>query len=297
VHLQLYSQEGQKVGAQIQVSTMDIDTAHPPGVAFMADGGFLVTWLNLRGTDRICAQRFNSEGSKKGPEFIVNTTTGFHERPMVTHLAEGTAVGNCAVAWTMDPSAIGGGALRLRIFDFEGVPLSDEIRPNLFGGESDITLLPDGGFVVARVSRGQQDDIGVEMSTVEVNIFEGDGTSNIEFGASGGRHINCSSPALASFQNGRFVTAWVQKRSDTFETSPVVNATVMSRDGHVSEIVQVSSATAAHRPSVCAAAVFGSETGDHVFVVWADDSGSGGDASDFGIHRRILEVSSSGGLS
>jgi hypothetical protein len=76
VKLQRFNQDGQPSGSEIQVSTTDVDPTHRPAITGMIDGGFLVSWMDARPDQRIRrAQRFSFDGSKKGPEFRVNTTT------------------------------------------------------------------------------------------------------------------------------------------------------------------------------------------------------------------------------
>ena len=97
--------------------------------------------MDARSNQRIRAQRFSFDGSKKGPEFRVNTTDGFHHAPIATRLVNG----NYVIAWRSDPSPPGGGALILRIFDLAGSPIVGETRPNLSGftGQKAMTFLDD----------------------------------------------------------------------------------------------------------------------------------------------------------
>ena len=48
VKLQKFDRDGQKSGPEIQVSTTDVDPNHPPAIAGMVDGGFLVAWVDAR---------------------------------------------------------------------------------------------------------------------------------------------------------------------------------------------------------------------------------------------------------
>jgi hypothetical protein len=190
----------------------------------MIDGGFLVSWMDARSNQRIRAQRFSFDGSKKGPEFRVNTTDGFHQAPIATRLVNG----NYVIAWRSDPSPPGGGALIFRIFDLAGSPIVGETRPNLSGftGQKAMTFLDDNDrFVIAHVRGLGNSDIGVAKSAVEANVFEPNGASaNIPIFATSGQEINSSSPTLAPLPGGQFLLAWVHKRADTFATIPSVKA-------------------------------------------------------------------------
>ena len=67
-------------------------------VDLAADGGFVVTWANIRnenggGVWDIYARPFNPDGSAAGDEILVNQTARQHQsrprRPEVAHLAGG----------------------------------------------------------------------------------------------------------------------------------------------------------------------------------------------------------------
>lgn len=136
---QVYNIEGHPRGERVVVSDVDVDATYPPQLALMGDGGFLVVWLALSRTDRVRAARFSPEGLPAAAAFTVNTTDGLHRRPMVTRLQDF----NYVVGWELD-SAIGDGALRLRIFNFAGDPLSAEIAADADGGEAAIDFVAGG---------------------------------------------------------------------------------------------------------------------------------------------------------
>jgi hypothetical protein len=297
VKLQRFNLDGQKSGPEIQVSMTDVDPKDRPAITGIIDGGFLVTWMDARSDQRIRAQRFGFDGSKKGDEFRVNTTDGFHEAPIATRLVNG----NYVIAWRSDPAPPGGGALIFRIFDLEGSQVVGETRPNLSGftGQKAMTLLDNGRFVIAHVRGLGDSDIGVTKSAVHANVFEPNGASaNIPIFATSGQEINSSSPTLAPLPGGRFLLAWVQKRADTFATTPSVRARVFSdsQGESVGQEVEVNTATTGDRFSVCAATIFAPGEGEAAFVAWADDSRTGGDTSDFAVRGRVLPILASGGL-
>jgi hypothetical protein len=297
VKLQRFNLDGQKSAPEIQVSTTDVDPKHRPAIVGMIDGGFLVTWMDARSDQRIRAQRFGFDGSKKGDEFRVNTSDGFHEAPIATRLVDG----NYVIAWRSDPAPPGGGALVFRIFDLEGSQVVGETRPNLSGftGQKAMTLLDNGRFVIAHIRGLGESDIGVAKSAVHVNVFEPNGASaNIPIFATSGQEINSSSPTLAPLLGGRFLLAWVQKRADTFATTPSVRARVFSgsQGESVGQEVEVNTTATGDRFSVCAATIFAPGEGEAALVAWADDSRIGGDTSDLAVRGRVLPILASGGL-
>ncbi|MGW7099695.1 hypothetical protein [Streptomyces sp. NPDC054838] len=287
---------GQKAGPEIQVSTTDIDPENRPSVTNMIDGGFVVTWADSRQDQRIRAQRFNDEGSKAGPEFTANVTEGFHRRPVATVLDDGRYV----IAWTDDPSGVEGGRLTFRVFDLDGSPQGDEIIlthvGGLFPGANSMTLLDNGGFVVASINATTLSGLGVQQSTVVANIFEADGTERTSVSVGPPRDFNRSWPAVAPLTGGRFLLSWVEKSATTVDTVPAVMAQVCSdSQGTLGEKVQVSTASIGDRFQVCAAtAVDGSS--EHAFVTWADDSRGDGDTSDFAVRGRAFRIDFPGSL-
>jgi hypothetical protein len=144
-----------------------------------------------------------------------------------------------------------------------------------------------------------ESDIGVAKSAVHVNVFEPNGASaNIPIFATSGQEINSSSPTLAPLLGGRFLLAWVQKRADTFATTPSVRARVFSgsQGESVGQEVEVNTTATGDRFSVCAATIFAPGEGEAALVAWADDSRIGGDTSDLAVRGRVLPILASGGL-
>jgi hypothetical protein len=300
VKLQRFRTDGQPSGSEIQVSNSEVDPKDRPAVTGMIDGGFLVSWLDRLPDRRIRAQRFSFDGAKKGPEFQVNTTEGFHEAPIATRLVGG----NYVIAWRSALGPPGGGALIFRIFDLEGAPVVGETKPNLTGftGQKAMTFLDDKDQFVIAYRRGLGD-----MSAVQADVFEPTGASaNIPFFAtSGEEEIEASSPTLAAVPGAqeeppsrRFLLGWVQKRADTVATTPSVRARVFSaiQGDSVGQEVQVNTTTTGDRFGACAAAIFTPEAGGTAFVAWVEDSRSGGDTPDLDVRGRVLPILPSGGL-
>jgi hypothetical protein len=292
---------GRPAGPEIQVSTTDVDTTDRPAINFMIDGGFLVSWIDARQDQRIRARRFDFDGSPEGEEFTLNPTEGFHEAPIATQLVDG----NYVIAWRSGFGPPGGGALVFRIFDLEGSPVVGEITPDLSGftGPKAMTLLDDGRFVIAHVRALGESDLGVPKNAVHANVFEPNGDSaNIPIFATGGQgEVNTSSPTIAPLPGGRFVLAWVQKRADTFATTPSVRARVFSGNqgesvGQEVEVTTTLDDPNVNRSSVRAATLFAFGESETAFVAWHDNSRTGGDTSDFAVRGRVLPILPSGGL-
>ncbi|WP_406009108.1 hypothetical protein OG440_25575 [Streptomyces sp. NBC_00637] len=282
--------DGHPAGPAVVVSE-DVDPEIRPSLAFMIDGGVLVTWAGPRADRRIRARRFGPEGNPATEELTINTTEGFHRTPAATILMDG----NWVVAWSTDPSSIGGDRLTLRFFDFEANAVTGEIQPNVghFTGVNGITLLDSGQFVVTNISRIADSDLGEPQTTVVANIFKPDGTKTVDFTAGSPKHFTRTSPALSRLPGGRFLMTWVEQSADTFETVPTVMAKICSEnEGSLSEKVQVSSAAPGRRFQTCASTAFGNGS-ESALITWADDSGLDGDTGS-GVRGRTFDVAAPG---
>ena len=294
VKLQRFDTSGQKVGAEIQVSTDDVDPDQRPAVTGMIDGGFVVVWIDARPDQRVRAQRFSVDGVKKGPELAVNTTEGFHRVPGATRLADG----NYVVSWMSDPSAPGGGVLVFRMFDLEGTPVSDEVTPNLSGfrGEKALAPLDDGGFVIVHVRRTGQSVIGVDESIVEAHIMDASGAAIVPFTVSTGRNLHTSFPAVAALPNKRFLATWVQKKADTTATTPTVRARVFSSAVESGPEVVISRAADGDRVAACVATKFNPAGASPSCLAWVESTNTAGGALNLDVRGRLMSASTNGTL-
>lgn len=122
---------GNPLGTEFIVNTFTLGTQLDPDVVGGPDGDFIAVWASA-GQDGngegIIAQRFASDGSRIGGEFIVNsTTTGSQSRPTVAR-APG---GNFVVTWEgphTDPFA----DIWARAFSSDGTADGSDLKLNQF---------------------------------------------------------------------------------------------------------------------------------------------------------------------
>ncbi|QKW06541.1 hypothetical protein HUT18_09125 [Streptomyces sp. NA04227] len=297
VKAQRLDQSRQRLGAEIAVSTDDVDPEHRPTVASLPDGGFLVVWVGSAQERRVRARRYGPDGAPVGAELAVNATAGFHERPVVTALGGG----GCVVAWVGAPG-VGGGRAVFRIFASDGTPVTGEVKPNLAGflGRSSKPAVaalhkpyvgPDGQlafrshFALAYVRAVSED-----TSKVYSAVYDGDGVEQVlPLPASEGTGITCDDPTVATLSNGRVLVAWTQKNAGA--AVPSVRARIVSDEfGAIGGEVTAESGTAADRFQVRAAAVFDGGEGNTAFLTWADRAGAAEDPSEFAVRGRLLTV-------
>lgn len=172
-----------KFGTEFLVNSTTADYQAAPSIVSLDTGRFVAAWqdTSASGGDpselAVRAQVFNADGSKRGPELLLNTTTlGVQVDVNLTALAGGrfVAVWTDSSGSSDDPSS---SAVRAQIFNEDGskvgveflVPfttLVDQHKPT-------ITTLTDGRFVVA-----WQDHSAEQESNIRGQIFDADGTRN-----------------------------------------------------------------------------------------------------------------------
>jgi type IX secretion system substrate protein len=128
IYGQLFSPNGTKLNTEFRLNTYSgVDSFTPLGNSVLPDSGFVVSWTNnFRDGSGTCivAQIFNSNGQKKGDEFIVNTyTMGNQNYPDVTYINNNSFI----ICWrgrNSDSNIYG------QIFDFDGIKTGTEFLIN-----------------------------------------------------------------------------------------------------------------------------------------------------------------------
>jgi Ca2+-binding RTX toxin-like protein len=276
---QIFNPDGTKAGPEMLVNTTWYDAQRDPKVATLTDGGFVVTWtstdvgseggLNVRG------QIFNGDGTPRGSEFLVDTTSGAQENAEVIGLADGRFV----VIW-QDTSASGGDtsgyAVRGQVFNADGTTSGGEFLVNT-GVEGyqfypAVTALADGGFAVTWWDYGAN---SVDGTDVRVQVYNTDGTPR-------GAEIlvnttSASMPSITTLADGRFVVVWHDGG---------IRAQVFNPDGTKSggEIAVSTTEAGLQWESAVTALPDG-----RFAVSWTDGSGSPDDPDDYAIRAQIID--------
>jgi T1SS-143 domain-containing protein len=151
VYFQRFDANGNKVGGEILANTLTGADQTDADVTALSGGSFLVSWSSQYSVDNepnVKAQILAADGSKIGPEFLLNTTTGnLQEKPAVAALNGGGFV----AVWE-SPDGNGDGIFGQR-FDATGAKVGGEFRVNttVAGHQEWPTVigLSDGGFLVS----------------------------------------------------------------------------------------------------------------------------------------------------
>lgn len=164
VRAQVYDPDGNAVGNEFLVPTETTGKQDGPAVAALANGRFVITWIDNSGqapdTDgsAIRAQVYNADGTPVGGEFVVNTTTtNTQVWPDIAALPGGGFV----IVWG-DSSQTGhdtdGTSIRGQQFDGSGNPVGGEFSVNATteGSQTnpELKVLTDGRFLVSYTSGG-----------------------------------------------------------------------------------------------------------------------------------------------
>ncbi len=143
---QQYNAAGVAVGGETLIS--DIGA---PALTALDTGGFVATWTSSADGNGlgISAQIYDANGTKVGPEFVVNSTTLYNQTdPDITTLADGSFIVTWASYWSDgNENGIVG-----QQFSAAGTAIGPEFRINsTYWGPQDkpsIEALAGGGFVV-----------------------------------------------------------------------------------------------------------------------------------------------------
>lgn len=206
-------------GGEFRVNTTTDNSQATSAITTLNDGGFVVSWssFNQDGSNNgIYAQRFNSDGTARGGEFQVNTTTTNSQTgSKIVTLADGGFV----VSWEsfgQDGSDYGIYAQR---YNANGETVGGEFRINTTTAfeqwEHTVTTLADGGFVVSWESFNQDGsgygiyaqrynaDSTVQGSEFRVNTT----TANFQ-----------ENPTITALADGGFVVSWMSFNQDAAST-------------------------------------------------------------------------------
>lgn len=171
------------------------------------DGDFVVVWDGPSGNDKaVFARRFNANGSPKGNEIVVDTTSNTEYAPDVAT----NSSGRFAVTWRDGADDL----LHARIYDGSGNPIGPAFK---------VDSAPNGQFVP---------NVGMDDSGNITFAFESNGAGGIIYrqydsngspnGASrvaGHDGVKEYAPSLSMNANGQFCIAWRDSNSNAWARS------------------------------------------------------------------------------
>jgi hypothetical protein len=190
-------------GTETKVNTTTSNNQKHPATDMDASGNFIVAWESLdQDSDGygIYAQRYNSDGTTNGSEFLVNTTTSNDQRFPAVAVDNN---GNFVIVWqSMDQDGDGWG-IYMQLYDNTGTVLSTEILIN--GTTTGQQRLPS----VAMDGNGNYTVTWDSDFDIYARAYDNTGSAlNTEFVVNTTTSDNQSYPDIAIDNSGNFVIVW-----------------------------------------------------------------------------------------
>ncbi|HVS63532.1 MAG TPA: hypothetical protein VMT85_08520 [Thermoanaerobaculia bacterium] len=155
IRARTHGPDGTPIGPDFQVNTATEGDQIEADVAMADDGTFVVVWEDGAFSDRgneVKARLFNTDGSPRGGELVVNDfTDDGQSEPAVAMAPDGRFV----VTWTSrgGPGNDSGFSIQARIFDAGGNPVANQFQVNTTTRDTQATpaiaMDPDGTFLIA----------------------------------------------------------------------------------------------------------------------------------------------------
>ena len=211
VYAQRFDASHNKVGSETQVNTHTTYDQKNSKVTAFSDGSYTITWTSnnqLSKYDEVYGQQFNSDGSTKGSEFLINTTIENSQfDSSITTLDNDRFIVTWRESSSMEISA--------QVFDRNGDKVGGEILVNTYtvDNKSDpqVTKTSDGGFLISWTSSLQDGDLyGLHAQRFDAagNTI-GDEFQLADSTVSYQRHVS-----LATFNDGRVIASFVSPDSN-----------------------------------------------------------------------------------
>ncbi|TAN53603.1 MAG: tandem-95 repeat protein, partial [Methylococcaceae bacterium] len=201
-------------GTEFHVNTVDTGLQSEPSIGRLANGGYVMTWLNMSsGVWKTDVQIFDSSFNKVGSEFEVGDANYKQSKSVVAGLTGGRFV----VAWRSDQndSQI---EVNARVFEANGTPVGNEFRVNTTTtatqSNPSIAALSNGGFAIAWESAANYNTDGRGWDDY-VQRYDAGGTAvGSETLLNATLTGDQNTPQLAALPSGGFVSTWLQRETN-----------------------------------------------------------------------------------
>ena len=207
------------VGPEFQVNSYYISSDYSnPRIVGLSGGGFVITW-NSNGQDGsgtgVYAQRYNSAGTKIGPEFQVNTyTTDRQQYPSVAGLSGGGFV----ISWQSDGQDRSGWGVYAQLYNSTAGKVGHEFQVNTYTAshqlDPSVAGLSSGGFVITWNSVGQETGSGSGYGVYAQLYNSTAGKVGSEFQVNTHTLNDQDSPIVAGLSGDGFVITWRSELQD-----------------------------------------------------------------------------------
>ena len=286
VKARLYDADGNPLGGEFLVNTVTFGKQGDPAVAALTGGGFVVTWTDDSGAAAgsardVKAQIFDASGAKVGGELLIGDNVAADQ---IDADVAALSTGGFAVAWTSLASVGVLSRTHTQRFDAAGNEVGSEIvvgQNNLFQSSASNPSIAGassgGGFAIAH-QIGQDHNFIVATRAYDGagNDLSFDNSGN--FGGPVGRSASQGQwdPDIVALTDGGYAVAWTEGNG----VQVGIQARLLDDLGHkVGTFFAVNDDTDLDQVNPHLTAL---DRGGFA-VSWADESGLGGDTSDFAI--------------
>jgi Ca2+-binding RTX toxin-like protein len=287
---QRFSAAGEPQGAEIKVNTTTAGEQRDPSVAVLADGKFVVVWMDANPEDKgdgkdtsdwgVYGQLFDAQGGRVGSEFLVNTeVNGTQYFPHVGALTGGGFV----VSWQDSK----GEDARAQRFDGNGAKQGTAFVMNTYGAggwphqwHASTVGIPDGGFwAVWQTDVQDGSGRGVYLQRFAADGSKVDAETRVNTTTVDSQQV----PQIDARADGSFVVAWASNNQDGQGWGIYVQR-FDANGARVGEELRVNEATSGdqYNPDVVALA-------SGRFVVTWETSGQSQDGSGAGVFSRMFD--------
>jgi hypothetical protein len=254
------------------------DDQFESAVTALSDGRFVVTWSDNSQSggdtsgDAIRGQIFNADGSKRGGEFLVNTTTDNDQYgSAVTALSDGRFV----VTWS-DFSQSGGDTSGMPYAGRSSMPMAARAAASFWSTPrrpaistiSAVTALSDGRFVVTWM------DLARPAATHRALPYAGRSSMPMAASAAASfwstpRRQRQYDSAVTGLSDGRFVVTWTDGARAAATSGSAIRGQIFNADGTTSGLLLTGTAGSD--------SLRGAELGDTISGLAGNDSLAGFD--------------------
>ncbi len=291
VRAQVFNPDGTRVGTEFVVPTSTFGDQTQSALTGLSDGRFVITWMDTglnpgdTSNQAVRAQIYNSDGTRAGAEFLVNTTvTDAQNEPAVTALSDGRFVVNWS-DFSFTGADTAGYAIRAQVFSADGTRAGAEFLVNTTTANSQfssaLTSLPDGRFVASWTDQRNSNDIIAQIFNEDGSKFGGELVVNAT------TVQQQSQSKITALADGRFVVTWSDfSRTGNDIDGFAVRAQVFNTDGTragAEFVVNATTISDQNEPTIAALA-------DGRFVIsWTDLSRTGGDTDSYAVRAQIFD--------
>jgi len=215
IFAQKYNANGSKNGSEFLVNTYTADIQSTPSIAMNeTNGDFVITWSS-QGQDgdiaaynyyNIYAQRYNTDGTTNGSEFLVNTyTTSLQYNSSVAMTSDGKFV----ITWQSQGQDGNSSGVYAQKYNANGSVNGSEFLVNTYTtnlqSNSSVAMTSDGKFVITWDSYLQDGN----FSGIYAQKYNSDGsTLGSEFKVNTYTTNTQQFPSIAMDGNGNFIISW-----------------------------------------------------------------------------------------